>query len=87
MLLAVLNLCFDLPLDSNPTAAFWQGREVTSPQKCQFKKKKLHNVSCELSFIWGQNEDYSPGDSTSAEKLLQRSRVEVSIYVILVKGE
>ena len=33
-------------------------------------------MSCELSFIWGQNEDYSPGDSTSAEKLFQRSRVE-----------
>ena len=31
-------------------------------------------MSGDLSFIWGQNEDCSPGDSTSdsSEKLLQR---------------
>ena len=37
----------------------------------------------------GQNEDYSPGDSISdsSEKLLQRGRRKISIYVIWVKGE
>ena len=37
-------------------------------------------------FYMGQNEDDSPGDSSSdtSEKLLQRGRGKVSIYVILV---
>ena len=45
--------------------------------------------SCKLSFIWEQNEDHSLGDSISdsPDKVLQRGRGTVSIYVILVKGE
>ena len=37
-------------------------------------------------FYVGQNEDDNPGDSSSdtSEKLLQRGRRKVSIYVILV---
>ena len=37
----------------------------------------------------GQNEDYSPGDSTSdsSEKLFQRGRAGRPVYVILVKRE
>ena len=37
----------------------------------------------------GQKEDYSPGGSISesSEKLLQRGRGKVSVYVILVSGE
>ena len=40
-------------------------------------------------FYLGQNKDKSLGESSSdtSEKLLQRGRGEVSIYVILVKGE
>ena len=40
-------------------------------------------------FYMGQNEDDSPGDSSSdtSEKLLQRGRGKVSIYVVLVKGK
>ena len=36
----------------------------------------------------GQKEDYSPGGSISesSEKLLQRGRGKVSVYVILVEG-
>ena len=42
-----------------------------------------------VKFYWGQNEEYSLGDniSDSSEKLLQRGREEVNIFVILVKGE
>ena len=42
-----------------------------------------------FSFIWEQNEDCGPCDSTSviSEKLLPRGREKVRIYVILVKGE
>ena len=45
--------------------------------------------SCELSFIWGQHQDSSLGGSISdsSEKPLQRCGGNVSIYVILVKGE
>ena len=40
-------------------------------------------------FYLGQNEGYSPGESISdsSEKPLWRGSGEVSIYVILVKGE
>ena len=43
----------------------------------------------QVKFYLGQNEGYSPGDSISAssEKLLQKGCGEVSIYVILMKGE
>ena len=43
----------------------------------------------QVKFYWGWNEDYSLGDhiSDSSEKLLQRSRGKVSIYVILVEEE
>ena len=53
------------------------------------KKKKTQPESCELRFVWGQNEDYSPGDSLSdsSEKLLQRGKGEGQsvLYLILVK--
>ena len=47
----------------------------------------MHKVR--VKFYLGQSEDYSLGDSISAssEKLLQRGRGKVSVYVILVKGE
>ena len=47
----------------------------------------MHKVR--VKFYLGQSEDYSLGDSISAssEKLLQRGRGKVRIYVILVKGE
>ena len=37
-------------------------------------EKNAQCESCELSFIWGKNEGYSPGDgiSDSSENLLQR---------------
>ena len=40
--------------------------------------KTKANVSYESGFIWGQNEDYSPGQSTldSSERLLQRGKGE-----------
>ena len=48
-------------------------------------------MQCELrvKFYWGQNEDCSPGDSTSdsSERLLQRDSGGRSIYMILAKGE
>ena len=49
----------------------------------------MNNVSCVLSFIWGQNRNCSLGDSTSdgSERLLQRHRGESKIYKILVKGD
>ena len=52
-------------------------------------KKDTQRESCELSFIWDQNEDCSLGDSISAssDKLLPRARGQRSIYVILLKGE
>lgn len=38
------------------------------------QKKNAQCENCELSFIWGLTEDYSPGDSISdsSEELLQR---------------
>ena len=51
----------------------------------------MHSVTvCKLTFIWGQNEDRSLGESTSdgSERLLQRGGDgKVEIYVILVRGE
>ena len=40
---------------------------------CWLKKKIAHRETCELSLIWGQNEDCSPRDSASesSEKLQQ----------------
>ena len=51
--------------------------------------KDVQFESCELNFIWVQNEDCSPGGSISAssEKPLQSSSVGRSIYKVLVKGE
>ena len=51
--------------------------------------KNAQCESCELSFIWGKNEDYSPGDSTSdnSERLLHRGSGGMSIYKILMKGD
>ena len=52
-------------------------------------KKKMHNVRVVSEVLFGANENCSPGDSTSdsSEKLLQGGRGEVTLYVILVKGE
>ena len=51
-------------------------------------QKIAHHESCELFYLW-QNEDCSPGDSLSAgsEKLLQKDKTSVSIYMILVKWD
>ena len=47
----------------------------------------MHDVR--IKFYLGQNEDCSPGDSTSesSERLLQRGSGGRSIYRILVNGE
>ena len=50
----------------------------------------MHNVSCELSFIWGKMKDSSMrnGTSDSSEKPLQRGSGGRSVHVrFLVKGE
>ena len=49
----------------------------------------MHNVRVVSEVLFGANEDCSPGDSTSdsSEKLLQGGRAEVTLYVILVKGQ
>ena len=46
-------------------------------------------MSGDLSFIWGQNEDCSPGDSTSdsSEKLCSKEAGGEGMHVILVKGD
>ena len=53
------------------------------------KKKDVQLESCELSFIWGQNEDCSPGGSISdsSERPLQSGSGGKSIYKVLVKEE
>ena len=72
---------------------FRQRREVCSGSLCghqnyQLRGGKAQYESCELSFISGQNEDYSQGDgiSKSSEKLLQRGRGEVSIIYDISEG-
>ena len=52
-------------------------------------KKDVQLESCELSFIWGQNEDCSPGVSISerSERLLPSGSGRRSIYKVLVNGE
>ena len=52
-------------------------------------KKEAQHESCELSFIWGQNEDCSPGGSSqiALRGLLQRGSRGRSINKISVKGE
>ena len=58
-----------------------------NPVKSTFKKCTTWEF--QVKFCGGQNEDCSPGDSTSdsSEKLLQRGRWgKINIYVILVKG-
>ena len=52
-------------------------------------KKKSAMWEFETSFTWGKNEAYSPEDNilNSFEKLLQRGRGRVIMYVILEKGE
>ena len=52
-------------------------------------KKRVQLESCELSFIWGQNEDCSPGGSISdsSERLLQNSSGGKTICKVLVKAE
>ena len=52
------------------------------------EKKNVQLESCELFYL-GQNEDYSPGGSTShsSERLLQSGDGGKSMYKVLVKGE
>ena len=52
-------------------------------------KKNAQCEGCKLSFIWGKNEDCTPGQSTShsSETLFQKGSRGMSIYMILVKGE
>ena len=62
-------------------------------------RKKIWNQVCRVTrcttweswvrFYWGQNEDCSPGDSTSdsSERLLQGGSGGRSVCTILVKGE
>jgi len=52
-------------------------------------KKDVQLESCELSFIWGQNEDCSLGGSisNSSERLFQSGSGGRSVYKVLVKGE
>ena len=56
-----------------PTTPF---RVPADSFSCCQPKKKAQCESCELSFIWGKNEDCSSGDSTSdtSEKLLHRGK-------------
>ena len=51
--------------------------------------KKCTTWEFQFKFYLGPNEDYSPGEhiSDSSEKLLQRGRRKVSVYVTLVKRE
>ena len=51
--------------------------------------KKSAMWEFELSFTWGKNEAYSPEDNilNRFEKMLQRGRGRVIMYVILEKGE
>ena len=52
------------------------------------EKKNVQLESCELFYL-GQNEDYSPGGSTShsSERLLQSGSGRTAIYKVLVEGE
>lgn len=52
-------------------------------------EKKSAMWEFELSFTWGKNEAYSPEDNilNRFEKMLQRGRGRVIMYVILEKGE
>ena len=52
------------------------------------QKKVAKKESCESSFIWEQNKDYSPGDtiSDSSEKLLQRVRGNGQYIYNFVEG-
>ena len=51
----------------------------------------MHNVSCELSFIWGKIRTAAVWDETASQTALRNRCKEaggkVSIYVILVKEE
>ena len=51
--------------------------------------KKCITSELWVKFYLEQNKDYTPGDNTSDsfEKLLQKGRGNVSLYVTLVKGE
>ena len=52
---------------------------------CQLKKN-AQRESCKVSFIWEQNEDCSPGDSTSDSLNCSKEVVgKESLYVIFVK--
>ena len=59
-----------------------------NPYICRLKND-AQLESCKLSFLWGQNEDCSLGESISdsSERLLQSCSGEKSIYKVLVTGE
>ena len=59
-------------------------RVSSQPRDCQLTKN-VQLESCELSFIWGQNEDCRSGDSS--ERLLQSGNGGKSVHKVLVKRE
>ena len=65
------------------------GFSCTPVGTCPCWLKKMHSVRVWVKFYLGQNEDCSPGESTSdsSEKLLQSSSGGRSIYKISGKGE
>ena len=62
---------------------------VQAAQEKDAQAEDAQLESGKLSFIWGQNEDCSPGGSTSdsSARLPQRGRGGRSIYKVLRKGE
>ena len=70
--------------------ALTRGMVFISSRGCHCQlKKDVRLESCELSFIWEQNADCSPGGSLSdGSGRLLRSRSEgKSVYKVLVKAE
>ena len=59
------------------------------PRFLAMLNKKIHNLRVVSEFCLGQNEDWSPGVSTSdrSEKQLQRGHRGRSLNKILVKGQ
>ena len=56
----------------------WKWTQKTSVSFTVSTYKKASRESCKLTFIWGKNEDYNLGDSTSgsSNKLLWRGSRE-----------
>ena len=59
-----------------------------NPYICRLKND-AQLESCKLSFLWGQNEDCSLGESISdsSERLLQSGSGGKPIYKVFMKGE